>query len=213
MGKPIKEFSEFLGIGDHVETWGSTSSDLKTSIKSQEQIMLDQLNRLTYDDETGLPVLPEYQEDIETAKETKKSEVLGITKGVDPVGESYKKLYSQGVTGHGRTARALKDTTKEFKNQLNVIDTNFKTQLGKAETDTLTQLDDIKFAIEDVEIERGKASHGSNYRTLGMGVLGKSKAESGPEGLYEVESLGGVKDVKDVEHQMYMYDYLTGKEK
>ena len=49
MGKPIKEFSEFLGIGDHVETWGSTSSDLKTSIKSQEQIMLDQLNRLTYD--------------------------------------------------------------------------------------------------------------------------------------------------------------------
>ena len=217
MGKPLKEFYEWTGLPDHTEAGGSISSNLKSDIKSAERGMLDQLNRLTIDEKTGLPVLPEYQEDIETAKTLKKQDVLGITKGVDPTAESYKKLFASGVTKHGRTERFLKDTSKEFKNQLDAIDTNFKSQLGKAETDTLARLDEIKYSIEDVETERGRASSGSNYRNLGVGILGKSKASFGsvvgPENLYEVESLDGTKDVKEVERDMYAYDYLTGKRK
>lgn len=203
MARELKDIGEGIGLGSNTGLGGATSRTDERRLRVTEDRMLDELNKLVFDEETGLPMLPNLREEVKTSKLAKDESIGGVeTKVGDITGELFKQMYKQGVTQHGKMARLFKDTSKEFKQKVGLAEKKYDLDMGKIEDESIVELDKIRESIYDTKSRyETTGGEGSVYRTLF------------PEMEYDVAGRTGVKPMEDVEEQMYEFDYLTGRKK
>ena len=170
----------------------------RKAIAAQEETMVDQLNKLTIDPQTGLPVLTNLASDIDLEEEDKTKKIEDLSSVAKTSTEkNLAKLFKSGVTTHGKISSMKRDTGEQFSGDIDEILSGFTEAKGGIEDRAIADLTQIRDAVTDTK---------NLYETT------DTLESAFPSERYATTLTPGQKATKplDITEDMWKYDYMTG---
>tara|TARA_Y100001938_G_scaffold137444_1_gene201621 strand:- start:19121 stop:19879 length:759 start_codon:yes stop_codon:yes gene_type:complete len=184
--------------------WGGVKESRRELRDEREATMLDEINKLILDPDTGLPILPNIAEQIDVAREERGKRVFDLQKTAETQADKFvANMYKSGAITHGKTVSAQRDLSEKFQKDIGSIATDFKQDLGTVEETAFSELDVIKKSIDDVENVYDTTDYGSSWDFENK----RYDTSVNPEGK------SYTKPKEDVIEKMFEFDYMTGKKK